>query len=1472
MAVRSTTLALENLESRLNLSTLAGATMLDTFGTTIYSQERASFSTRTKVISLGAAAKKATATPLTALAGLTSPAPAVSVAATTKSITVAWVNNSSNDTGFHIYRSTDGVNFKLLTSVAATKTAYTDNTAVLGVSYVYRVTAYNKASTTASGASQAVSLELPPAPAAPTGLVESKSTETSVTLSWKDHATNESGYHVYRSTDGTNYTLVANLKANSKSYTDTKLQPGTTYYYELSAWNPGGETYAAIPFTAATLQAPPVAPTNVAFSNLTGSTVTLHWTESANQISGYRIYRSSNGKTFNLVGNVDGSTHSFTDTGLNALTKYSYEVSAWNTAANKISKAASVSTLMAAPNAPGSLTFTDVTTDSLTLAWTPNSTSQTSFNIYRSTAGTTATLVGTVTSSTFQFTDSGLNAGLTYNYSVAAVNAGGQSLSLATPVTLLAPPAPPQTTPPVTTDPTTPVTTTPTTPVTTDPTTPVVTTPVTTTPPPVIITSPVITAPIDPTVPTAPVIVAPSAPISINVSAVTTSSLTLNWTDDLTDQTGVHIYRSTDGTHYTQVATLAANATTWSDVNLTAGTGYFFEVASFNTAGETPASAVGATTLAATVPTTPAPQIVAPNAVGSPTFTNVTSSGVTLNWSAPAAGGQTGYNIYRSTDGTNYTLVTSLDGNATAWSDTGLAAGTSYYYSIGAFNTAGETVNASSYISTLVTPPNAPAGVTFSAISTTAVTVNWSAATGETGYHVYRSTDGTNYTLVATTSSSATSWSDSSLNPGTFYTYEVGAFNTAGESASASTSVSTLIAAPNSPLNLAFTNVTTSGVTLNWNPPAAAGQTGFHVYRSTDDVNFTLVGSLGASGSTWTDSALASGSTYYYSVGAYNSTGEATTTAAPVSTLVAAPNAPTSVTFSNLTTTGLTLNWNATANTTGYHIYRSTDGTNFTLVGSLNAGTTTWNDTGLASNSTYYYSVGAYNTGGETRTATASASTLIAAPNAPTSLAFTNVTTTGLTLNWSAPGGGGQTGYHIYRSTDGTNYTLVATTGAGVTTWTDSALNSSTAYHYEVGAYNSAGEAKSAAAGTTTQVVVVAGVNATFSTANETSFTELDITGTTGNDNIVVTQSGNTLTIVANGNTTTETGTYGDIKIFGVNGNDTITVQSSVNIATLIYGGDGNDVINNLTTGKATIVTIGNGTNTVTGNGVNTSYWVNPGDTVHASAAEIALGGVNKVGSFYENVSRNLYGQNLTDPTDSGTETRLTNSSFWGTGPVMADINQTSLADCYFLAPLASIAYSEPQRLMNMGVDLGDGTYAVRFYSGSTATYVRVDGDLPTGYWNYGLGMQTPGADGNQWGSIFEKAYAFFRYGENSYASLNEGYQGQTFTDLGLTSYGAFPTQGGQSTLLSTINTNLAAGHAIAGSTNGSITSGSPLVGSHVYSIIGAYMNGSTLMIQLRNPWGIDGFNDDSNPNDGLVTISYATFTANFNMFNYTTV
>jgi hypothetical protein len=281
----------------------------------------------------------------------------------------------------------------------------------------------------------------------------------------------------------------------------------------------------------------------------------------------------------------------------------------------------------------------------------------------------------------------------------------------------------------------------------------------------------------------------------------------------------------------------------------------------------------------------------------------------------------------------------------------------------------------------------------------------------------------------------------------------------------------------------------------------------------------------------------------------------------------------------------------------------------------------------------------------------------------------------------------------------------------------------------------------------------------------------------------------------------------------------------------------------------------------LTGNGVNTAFWGDTTDIYNASATEIALGGVHKVASFYGGVSTTLAGQNLTDPSDSGTKTNFSSRSLFGTAPLVTDVNQGQVGDCYFLASIQSFANKIPSRLQQMAVDLGDGTYAVQFKRNGITTYVRVDGELPTASWGAPLYASPQGTGGAIWAPIMEKAYAFFRTGAGTYSSLNSGWTGSVYNDLGV-SNSTYSTSQSTSTLYNTVSSALTAGKAVTIITKGSITGGASLVGSHAYSIVGASLEGGTMYFTLRNPWGIDGVGNDGS-NDGYIKLTLAQIQAN---------
>jgi hypothetical protein len=71
----------------------------------------------------------------------------------------------------------------------------------------------------------------------PTDLVATSASSASITLSWKDNATGEDGYKVERKSPGGGFVEIANVGADSATFTDTGLSPSSTYAYRVKAYN-----------------------------------------------------------------------------------------------------------------------------------------------------------------------------------------------------------------------------------------------------------------------------------------------------------------------------------------------------------------------------------------------------------------------------------------------------------------------------------------------------------------------------------------------------------------------------------------------------------------------------------------------------------------------------------------------------------------------------------------------------------------------------------------------------------------------------------------------------------------------------------------------------------------------------------------------------------------------------------------------------------------------------------------------------------------------------------------------------------------------------------------------------------------------------------------------------------------------------------------------------------------------------------
>src|SRR5205085_387358 len=74
-------------------------------------------------------------------------------------------------------------------------------------------------------------------PVAPTALTATPVVGGAMNLAWTNNATNQTGFEIDRSTDGTNFTLLTNVAGNVTNYSDSGLTAGTTYFYRVEATN-----------------------------------------------------------------------------------------------------------------------------------------------------------------------------------------------------------------------------------------------------------------------------------------------------------------------------------------------------------------------------------------------------------------------------------------------------------------------------------------------------------------------------------------------------------------------------------------------------------------------------------------------------------------------------------------------------------------------------------------------------------------------------------------------------------------------------------------------------------------------------------------------------------------------------------------------------------------------------------------------------------------------------------------------------------------------------------------------------------------------------------------------------------------------------------------------------------------------------------------------------------------------------------
>jgi chitodextrinase len=434
------------------------------------------------------------------------------------------------------------------------------------------------------------------------------------------------------------------------------------------------------------------------------------------------------------------------------------------------------------------------------------------------------------------------------------------------------------------------------------------------------------------------------------------------------------------------------------------------------------------------------------------------------------------------------------------------------------------------------TDPTVPSATTLNFSSTsTAINLSWNDVSNENGYQIYKSTNGSSYSLLIDLAANNTSYSDNSVSEGITYYYYILAYNDEGNSNNSnivsgelnSGSTGTGISVSEALAQSEGTDLTVDGiVTESFNGIYAL------IMQDIDGTETIVVKLEADQRDEWSPENNPSvvgmtievvGTRDSYSSQPSIEYVSSITEIGGTTPDTEAPTAPTSLIVSNISQNSLDLSWNASTDNigvTGYDVYQGAS-----IIS--NTTSTSYSVSGLTANTSYSFYIKAKDAAGNVSAAsnTTNATTLedidTEAPTAPTSLIASNITQNTIDLSWNASSDNvGVTGYDVY---EGGSY-LSSTTA---TSYDVSGLTANTTYSFYVKAKDAAGNASSASStinattldntitycssqGSDASYEWIAGVqigsfNNTSGSAGYTDYTTMNVNVETGNTAVTLT-------------------------------------------------------------------------------------------------------------------------------------------------------------------------------------------------------------------------------------------------------------------------------------------------------------------------------------------------------------------------------
>jgi len=551
--------------------------------------------------------------------------------------------------------------------------------------------------------------------------------------------------------------------------------------------------------------------------------------------------------------------------------------------------------------------------------------------------------------------------------------------------------------------------------------------------------------------------VPPDSPADLVATASGPYSVGLEWSDASANETRFEVERKTQPAGDWEAAGSAvADASALQDGGLTPATTYTYRVRACNDVGcSAPSGEATATT-----------DQIPPEAPTGLTASATGSTTASLGWT-DASDNESRFEVERKDGpgGSWFSLGTTAE-DATTLADSGLTPNTLYTYRIRACNDAGcSAYSAEATLTTEEVPPSAPTALSALATGPNTVDLTWTDESSNEGrFEVERKLGAMgSWGRVATPGPNLSSMEDDGLLPASTYTYRVRACNDVGCSAySNEAAATTPDIPPEAPSSMSASPQGPTTVDLSWTDESD-NETEFRVERKEGaGGSWGEIATRGAGVTTYGDSGLTPSTTYFYRVRACNAQGCSSYSGeADATTTVMPPASPSGLGATATGTASIQLTWTDNA---GDEINvkverKTTAGGSYSQIATLPANSVSYGDSGLSSNTTYFYRVSACNAGGCSAPSNEDdATTWDVPPAAPTSLTATATGGTTIDVGWT-DNSGNETGFRVQRKEGAAGtYSTVATRPANATSYSDSGLSLSTTYYYRVVAFNGSGD------------------------------------------------------------------------------------------------------------------------------------------------------------------------------------------------------------------------------------------------------------------------------------------------------------------------------------------------------------------------------------------------------------------------------